>query len=175
MQPRANHLHRQTCLCIATIVLLSGCRFVQGIDLSQLAFPNFADPAQVAPATASVPNPLVVPVNDPEFVWNQIVDMVDDYFEIQSERRVQLVGGVLTEGNIRTHSTPGATLLEPWRWDSTPRFRKTTRDDPVDSPTSHRTCRAAWQPLRNPSIRRKRARRRRPTGARNARIRIATT
>ena len=101
-----------------------GCRFVQGIDLSQLPFPNFADPAQVAPATANVPNPMTVPVRDAEFVWSQIVDTIDDYFDIRAERRVQLVGGVLTEGRIETHYNPGATVLEPWRWDSTPGFEK---------------------------------------------------
>ena len=104
--------------------MLCGCRFVQDVDLSQLAFPNFADPAQTAPPVTSVPNPLSVPVQDPEFVWNQIVDTVDDYFDIRSERRVQMIGGILHEGRVETHYMPGATLLEPWRWDSTPGFEK---------------------------------------------------
>jgi hypothetical protein len=59
---------------------------------------------------------------DREFLWNQLVDTVDDYFQIEYERRVQPVGGVLTEGQIETHFLPGATALEPWRWDSASNF-----------------------------------------------------
>jgi hypothetical protein len=104
--------------------MLSGCRWVQRVDFSQLAFPNFPDPAQVAPPASSVSNPLSVPVQDAEFVWNQIVDLVDDYFDIRSERRVQMIGGVLTEGRIESHYMPGASILEPWRADSTRGFER---------------------------------------------------
>lgn len=130
MDPTANHRrtkHKsprwQLGLCCIT-VLLTGCQFVQGIDLSQLAFPNFPDPAQVAAPANALPNPLTVQVRDAEFTWNQIVDTVDDYFDIKAENRVQMLGGIMTEGRIETHYMPGATLLEPWRWDSTPGFEK---------------------------------------------------
>lgn len=106
------------------VSVLSGCRYVQRVDLSQLPFPNFADPAQVAAPANAVPNPLSVPVQDPEFVWNQIVDTVDDYFDIRTERRVQMIGGILHEGRVETHFMPGGSLLEPWRWDSTRGFEK---------------------------------------------------
>jgi hypothetical protein len=75
-------------------------------------------------APAVVENPLFVPAMDREFIWNQTVDAVDDYFRIEREERVRLIGGVLTEGRIDTHPTMGSTLLEPWRNDSTPGYEK---------------------------------------------------
>ncbi len=71
-----------------------------------------------------LPNPLVVPVTNIDFAWNQIVDMVDDYFEIASEQQVREIGGVWMEGRIETHPLTGATFLEPLRRDSTPGFER---------------------------------------------------
>jgi len=68
---------------------------------------------------SQIPNPLYVPMSDREFLWNQLVDTVDDYFSISREQRVRLIGGVLTEGQIETLPLSGATWLEPWRQDST--------------------------------------------------------
>jgi len=76
-----------------------------------------------APA-GPVENPLFVPPLDPEFVWNNLVDAVDDHFRIEREERVRLIGGILTEGRIDTYPTIGSTLLEPWRGDSTPGYEK---------------------------------------------------
>ena len=63
---------------------------------------------------------MIVPVSDREFVWNQVVDAVDDYFKVAREDRVRVVGGMLTEGQIDTFPLTSATWLEPWRRDSTP-------------------------------------------------------
>ena len=49
---------------------------------------------------------------------------VDDYFQIEREERVQFIGGVITEGRIETVPRSGATLVEPWRRDSTRGFEK---------------------------------------------------
>lgn len=68
---------------------------------------------------SQIPNPLYVPMSDREFLWNQLVDTLDDYFPIEREQRVRLIGGVLTEGQIDTLPIAGATWLEPWRKDST--------------------------------------------------------
>ncbi|MCA9268228.1 MAG: hypothetical protein KDA41_07145 [Planctomycetales bacterium] len=62
-------------------------------------------------------NPLFVAAADAEFVYDQAVDAVDDYFKIQAERRMKLVGGYVTPGRIDTYPVIGATLLEPWRAD----------------------------------------------------------
>jgi hypothetical protein len=69
-------------------------------------------------------NPLFVPAMDREFLWNQTVDAVDDYFRIEREDRVRLIAGVLTEGRIDTFPVTGSTIFEPWRRDSTPGYEK---------------------------------------------------
>jgi hypothetical protein len=69
-------------------------------------------------------NPLFVPPLDREFLWNQTVDAVDDYFRIEREDRVRLIAGVLTEGRIDTFPITGSTIFEPWRVDSTPGYEK---------------------------------------------------
>ena len=76
---------------------------------------------------------MYVPLSDREFLWNQLVDTVDDYFDIEREERVRLVGGVLTEGQLDTFPQPGATLLEPWRKDSSRRLRTPLCDVAVHS------------------------------------------
>ena len=71
-----------------------------------------------------VENPLFFATGDREFLWFQIVDTVDDYFRIEREEKVRLIGEVLTEGRIDTYPATGATILEPWRKDSTPGYEK---------------------------------------------------
>jgi hypothetical protein len=77
-----------------------------------------------AAQAALAQNPMYVPLSDREFLWNQLVDVIDDYFRIQREERVRLVGGVLTEGQVETFPQVGATVLEPWRKDSTKGFER---------------------------------------------------
>ena len=71
-----------------------------------------------------IDNPMLVPVMEREFVWNQVVDTVDNYFQIEREERVRQLGGILTEGRIDTFPTVGSTVLEPWRRDSTFGFER---------------------------------------------------
>ena len=67
-------------------------------------------------AASAYNNPLIIPSNHPEFVWEQVVDVTDDYFKIMEEVPVrQMVG---SEGRLETFPVVGATLLEPWRHDS---------------------------------------------------------
>ena len=73
----------------------------------------------VVPSAPVAPdNAIVIPPLDAEVVWQQMVDVVDDYFKVQSEQRVVFANGVPTEGRIDTYPQTGATLLEPWRRDS---------------------------------------------------------
>ena len=83
--------------------------------------PTTAPPGDVV---SGIENPLFVPLVDCDFLWNQIVDTIDDYFRIQREVRVRQIGNVLTDGRIDTHTEVGATLLEPWRNDSTRGFER---------------------------------------------------
>ena len=70
------------------------------------------------------PNPASVIIADHEFAWNQIVDEVDNYFKIKREERIRVEEGIISEGIITTYPTPGSTLLEPWKKDSTRGFEK---------------------------------------------------
>jgi len=63
-------------------------------------------------------NAAVIPPLDAEVVWQQMVDVADDYFKVQGEQRVVFSNGVPAEGRIDTYPQTGATLLEPWRGDS---------------------------------------------------------
>lgn len=105
-------------LAIAALALacgMTGCRgLLSGVDQAAL----YGAPA------GPIENPLFVPPLDPEFVWNNLVDAVDDHFRIEREERVRLIGGILTEGRIDTFPTIGSTLLEPWRGDSTAGYEK---------------------------------------------------
>lgn len=57
-------------------------------------------------------------------LWEQLVDVVDDYFRIAHEQRVRQVGDVMIEGTLETYPLTGATILEPWRRDSVGRFAR---------------------------------------------------
>ncbi len=87
---------------------------------------SWSAPAQTPlGSTAIIPeNPIFVPTADREFLWNQTVDSIDDYFRITREERVHVVGDVLTEGRIETAPTVGGTVFEPWVSDSSPGFEK---------------------------------------------------
>ncbi len=63
-------------------------------------------------------NPLLIPLADPQMVWEGVVDVVDDYFKIEREEPVRLFGDTLTEGRLDTFHEVGTTWLEPWRYDS---------------------------------------------------------
>jgi len=65
-------------------------------------------------------NPVFLPValNDYERVFDGIVDVVGDYFRIDREDPVRLVGNTLLEGRIDTFFVTGATLFEPWEHNS---------------------------------------------------------
>jgi hypothetical protein len=78
-------------------------------------------PGQVA-AGSILPNPLRVPVTNHEFAWDQIAQVVSNYFPIQREERVRIEGDMWTEGRLETPYRIAATALEPWRGDSVGTF-----------------------------------------------------
>ncbi|MFO7908030.1 MAG: hypothetical protein ACQESR_24605 [Planctomycetota bacterium] len=99
---------------MAVLATLLGCGLDRGWQ-----------PPHAVPQAPLAQNPMYVPLSDREVLWNELVDTMDNYFQIQREERVRLVGGVLTEGQIETFPQPGATALEPWREDSTRGFERT--------------------------------------------------
>lgn len=71
-----------------------------------------------------VPNPLELPPAADDFVWLQVVDSVDDYFRIVREQPVQNSGNMVLDGHLETSYRIGASLMEPWRKDSTSGFER---------------------------------------------------
>ena len=63
-------------------------------------------------------NPAFIATSDHQCAWETVVDVVDDYFEIEREDPVRLAGDVLTEGRLDTFPKVGATIFEPWLSDS---------------------------------------------------------
>jgi hypothetical protein len=86
------------------------------------------EPAGVASAVPSSPvtyeNPVFIPGTDFQRVWETVVAVVDDYFRIEREEPVRLVGNVLTEGRLDTFPEVSSTILEPWRRDSATSYDK---------------------------------------------------
>jgi len=78
------------------------------------------------PLDGSVPvvNPVPLAEQDPEFIWLQIIDTVDDYFRIKTEQRFERSAERWQEGRVETFPEIGATYLEAWRKDSLPGFQR---------------------------------------------------
>jgi len=70
------------------------------------------------PVVAQFENPALFPIADRDYAYDQVVDVIDDYFRIERLDRVRLIGDTETEGRIETFWQTGATLLEPWHGDS---------------------------------------------------------
>jgi hypothetical protein len=68
-------------------------------------------------------NVIAVPVVDDDWAWEQIADVVSDYFQIAREQRARR-GEVSCEGRIETAPQTGATWLEPQRRDSVGEFNR---------------------------------------------------
>lgn len=104
---------------VITVILFAG---LGGCSRHSLLSPSTggAPPAD----STGLENPLFVPITDHDFVWDQVVDEIDNYFKISLEERVRVVGNVLTEGRIETYPAAGATLLEPWRKDAATHYEK---------------------------------------------------
>lgn len=82
-------------------------------------------PLQSVQPAGKFPNPVLVPIKDHDYAWEHLVAVVSDYFKIEREERVKLVGGVLTEGYLETAPVVGATWLEPWHGDSVGAYNRT--------------------------------------------------
>ena len=76
------------------------------------------------PVSVGCENPVLLRIANYELVWDGIVDVVSDYFRIEREDPVRLLGSTLTEGRIDTFPKPGATLLEPWDHDSADSYER---------------------------------------------------
>jgi hypothetical protein len=99
-------------------------RPLAGVAPGGMVSPQFGLPPGPE-ATAGPPNPIVVPVADEDFAWEQILEVVRDYFsKVTREQRVRLSGETAMEGFIETAPQDGATWLEPHRRDSVGLFNR---------------------------------------------------
>ena len=117
-------------LAALSVCALIGCASVpDGGTMSQGAIRG-ASPADTVTFSArqndSV-NPLYVETPDTQYLWNSVVDVVDDFFPIpheypiqsysyQNENNTEAV--VRTEGRIDTDPVIAAGVLEPWKKNS---------------------------------------------------------
>jgi hypothetical protein len=74
--------------------------------------------APVQPAVAVHPNPVFLPIADPQCAWEEVVDTVDDYFRIEHEEPARMVGNQPIEGTLTTVAEVSPTIFEPWRHDT---------------------------------------------------------
>jgi hypothetical protein len=117
-------------LALFTILCFSGCHSMHADPaVPQPSAPNFVAPGSggslfQAPGqvTQNTSKAIFIPVTNEDYAWEVIVDVVDDYFRIDQENRVQMVGNVMTEGRIDTFPQVGATALEPNHFDSVGRY-----------------------------------------------------
>lgn len=93
--------------------LFAGCSRLGQVPATTLSIPSIT----LGPKT-NLANPINVNTQDSEFLWNQIVDTVEDYFQIKSEQRPTRDNTQWFEGWLETFPQIGATYLEPWRKDA---------------------------------------------------------
>jgi hypothetical protein len=109
---------------------LKHCRAVLGALVLVILIPTFVGCGLFSYRLAGkqpevfIPNPVQLPPASDKFVWQQVVDAVDDYFRIAREQPVQNSGPMVMEGRIETGYLIGATMMEPWRRDSTAGFER---------------------------------------------------
>lgn len=105
-------------LLISTPFFFSGCAGVPSEQPPQFTVGTYNDAA---------PNPLFVQTADPDYLWNAVVDVVDNYFEIKFETPIRVFERETengerfmsrAEGRIDTKPTIASGVLEPWRKDS---------------------------------------------------------
>ena len=105
----------------ATILLVLG--------LSGCTVPAWSPPPpEMVPveqtAAAFYPNPVLLPISDPQCAWEAIADVIDDYFKIAHEEPVRQIGDTFNEGRIDTFYEVSPTILEPWRRDTAGEYER---------------------------------------------------
>jgi hypothetical protein len=104
---------RGSLLTFIAMLCLSGCSM--GPEYTAYSPPANSFSSQ----TMVYPNPIFIAASgDPQRFWETLVDVVDDYFQIEHEEPVRAVGNMLTEGALITVPQGSPTIFEPWRADT---------------------------------------------------------
>ncbi len=105
---------------LALVVFLSGChRWRAGVP--DIGLENVLPPP---PIEVSVSNPAHIGAVDPDFLWRQVVDAVDDYFRIDTEQPVRRDNMNWLEGRLTTYPDVSGTIFEPWRHEAARGFER---------------------------------------------------
>ena len=107
---------------LCCVILQSGCISTNVWNWGDNGPPREEELIRLAAESPKIENPMTVPIRDRDFLWSILVDTIEDYFPIQSEERIQLVGNTLTEGYLKTTPSDAATMFEPWRKDNVAGF-----------------------------------------------------
>jgi len=107
---------RNAVISLLIAVVPAGCSV--GPEYNYAPECPIGQPALPAQPVVSYSNPIFIPVADPHYAWENVVDVVDDYFRIEREEPVRLVGNMLTEGTVTTAPEISPTIFEPWRHDT---------------------------------------------------------
>jgi len=102
---------------LGSLALVAGCSYVQRSTAWMIPSIPLND-------RITLSNPITVNVGDSEFLWNQVVDTVEDYFRIKSEQRAARDDVQWLEGRLETYPEESPTYLEPWRKASTHGFQR---------------------------------------------------
>lgn len=114
---------RRLAVCVLAAALPASSHFVGCASVPSEPTPDFS----VGTPNEAAPNPLFVQTSSPEYLWNAVVDVVDNYFEIRFETPIRVFerqtenGERFTssaEGRIDTYPAIAAGVLEPWRKNS---------------------------------------------------------
>jgi hypothetical protein len=103
----------------ATILLLLG---IPGCTVPAWSPPPPAMVPVEQAAAAFYPNPVIIPISDPQCAWEAIVDVIDDYFKVAHEEPVR--GDTFNDGRIETFYEVSPTILEPWRRDTAGEYER---------------------------------------------------
>lgn len=95
----------------ALAAALGGC----AMGPEYAAAPPYGAQPPMVPVQPIHANPILLAAGDYQGAWEQLVDVVDDYFQIEHEEPVRLIGASLTEGHLTTVPEPSPTIFEPWR------------------------------------------------------------
>lgn len=120
-KPKRLSLRALSCLLLIPLAIAAvGCRRLP--PLPHIPFP--ARQAPPSPIQVPVSNPTNIPPVEPDFLWQQIVDSVDDYFRIDVEEPVRRTETFWQEGLLTTFPVISGTVLEPWRGDAARGFER---------------------------------------------------
>ena len=84
-------------------------------------------PAELIPIEQSAPvypNPVLIPIPDPQCAWEAVADVISDYFKIEHEEPVRQIGDWFDDGRIETFYQVSPTILEPWRRDTAGEYER---------------------------------------------------